>query len=133
MEPGIRVLADDRHDPLQWVEGPTVHLARLRADDGRVIPAAKRLGERGTVHPSLVVGGDPLDPTATQPDEAQGVEERDVAVGSGDDPDLWGALQSLLLDVPTRRAQDGMITTSSQMPSISESRWLLRTTPASRS
>src|SRR5690349_10126249 len=58
VEPRIRVVADDGDDPLERIERAAVHLARLRANDGRLVPVTEGVGERGAVHAALVVRGD---------------------------------------------------------------------------
>ena len=55
VQPGVRMSADDRDDPLDRVERSGVHLADLGAHDRRLVAAMERLGEGQRIHAALVV------------------------------------------------------------------------------
>ena len=69
-------------DLVEVVEGARVHLARLRADDGRPVARGQRITKDRNVQPALRVGADRLG--LAEPEEPQSPVDRDVALLAGE-------------------------------------------------
>ncbi len=107
VQPGALVAAE-RRDLVERVERARVHLAGLRADDGRARDPAKRVRQPVEAHTALGVDVDPDCRRGPEPQQAQRAVDRHVALSARHHGDRRGACEPALLDVPARPLENGM-------------------------
>ena len=102
-------------DGVERIERAAVHVAGLRADDGRcdrATEAARHIGhstgKRIRPHPTLVIGRDAHDLPRSDPQHPQRADDRHVHFVADDDADRRRALKAVRLDVPSLAAQQFM-------------------------
>ena len=95
---GMRALDDFR----RGIEAACVHISRLDADDGRRLDRR----QRRSIHSSLTVDRHAYDVRAPETEQGDHLEERGMRFLAGNDLDGRRTAQAVLVDVPTRLAQD---------------------------
>ena len=95
----------DFDDPREIVDGAGVHLARLRADDGRHL-GLERVGERGDVHAPLGVRRQGHLLLAADPQQAERSLDRHVTLAPDHDPKRRRPGEPLFGEVPIRPPVD---------------------------
>ncbi len=87
-------------DFAQWVHGPGVHIARLRAYDGRAGGLGKRGSQLVGSHSALTISRDRAHAGGSETQEAQREIYGEVPLFTGDDPDGRRADETVGLHVP---------------------------------
>lgn len=95
MEPGVAPLPHHIGDLVDGVEGARVHIARLRADDGRPVARGQQLAQRLGEHPALRIGRRALQPAAAQTEQLRSDGDRDVRFLTSYDVELRSTLKAV--------------------------------------
>src|SRR4051812_45637522 len=84
------------------VEGSGVDVACLDTDDARTRQIWNSVG----AHAALIVDRHPNDAIASEPDNAERLEQRRVGLGADDQGDLRSAEETVGFDIPPRLSQN---------------------------